>query len=150
MNMKRMKKALSCILCIVLIVAMALCTTACNGNTKKQAAQENGVAVMTNGAVLGEGGNQFTFTVVDKDGNEVTGEIHTDETMVGEALMKLGVIEGEEGQYGLYVKRVNGILADFDVDGTYWAFYINGEYAMTGVDVTEITAGSSYAFKVEK
>jgi hypothetical protein len=148
--MKRMKKALSCILCIVLIVAMALCTTACNGNTKKQAAQENGVAVMTNGAVLGEGGNQFTFTVVDKDGNEVTGEIHTDETMVGEALMKLGVIEGEEGQYGLYVKRVNGILADFDVDGTYWAFYINGEYAMTGVDVTEITAGSSYAFKVEK
>ena len=150
MNMKRMKKALSCILCIVLIVAMALCTTACNGNTKKQTAQENGVAVMTNGAVLGEGGNQFTFTVVDKDGNEVTGEIHTDETMVGEALMKLGVIEGEEGQYGLYVKRVNGILSDFDVDGTYWAFYINGEYAMTGVDVTEITAGSSYAFKVEK
>ena len=58
--------------------------------------------------------------------------------------------EGEDGQYGLYVKTVNGITADYDVDGTYWAFYINGEYAMSGVDVTDIAAGSTYAFKVEK
>lgn len=150
MKRKCMKKALSFILCIVLIVAMALCTTACNGNAKKQTAQETGVAVMTDGAVLGEGSNQFTFTVVDKEGNEITGEIHTDKTIVGEALMELGIVVGEEGPYGLYVKQVNGITADFDVDGTYWAFYIDGAYAMTGVDVTEITVGSSYAFKVEK
>ena len=45
---------------------------------------------------------------------------------------------------------VNGITADYNVDGTYWAFYIDGEYAMTGVDVTDITAGSAYAMKVEK
>ena len=51
--------------------------------------------------------------------------------------------------YGLYVKEVNGITADYDVDGTYWAFYINDEYASTGVDSTNITEGDNYSFKVE-
>ena len=56
----------------------------------------------------------------------------------------------EEGDYGLYVKTVNGVTADYDVDQTYWAFYINGEYASTGVDATSVTAGDTYSFKVEK
>lgn len=149
MQTKRMNKALSCILCTVLIVAMALFTTGCNGNAKQNTVQESSVNTITDGAVLGEGSNQFGFTVVDKDGNEVTCEIHTDETTVGAALLELGLIEGEEGQYGLYVKTVNGITADYDVDGTYWAFYVDGEYATTGVDATEVVSGASYAFKVE-
>ena len=47
-------------------------------------------------------------------------------------------------------KTVNGITADYDVDQTYWAFYVDGEYAMTGVDATDIVEGSQYMFKVEK
>ena len=60
------------------------------------------------------------------------------------------LIDGEEGAYGLYVMMVNGITADYDVDQTYWAFYINGEMAMTGVDTSNIEAGATYSFKVEK
>lgn len=45
---------------------------------------------------------------------------------------------------------VNGIIADYDVDKTYWAFYINGEYAMSGVDTTKIEEGAAYSLKVEK
>lgn len=150
MNKKRMNKALSCILCTVLIVAMALFTTGCKGNENNNAVQERAAAVMENGAVLGEGSHEFDFTVVDAEGNEITAEIHTDKTTVGEALLELELIAGEDSEYGLYVKTVNGITADFDVDGTYWAFYIDGEYAMTGVDATDITDGSSYALKVEK
>lgn len=63
--------------------------------------------------------------------------------------MELGLIAGEESEYGLYVKTVNGITADYDKDGVYWAFYINGEYAQTGVDSTKIAEGESYSFKVE-
>jgi len=48
------------------------------------------------------------------------------------------------------VKSVNGITADYDVDQTYWAFYVNDAYATSGVDVTPIEAGAKYAFKVEK
>ena len=69
---------------------------------------------------------------------------------MGEALQDCGLIEGEESEYGLYVKTVNGITADYDADGVYWAFYIDGKYAESGVDTTEISEGTSYAFKIEK
>ena len=69
---------------------------------------------------------------------------------VGAALLKLGVIAGDDSEYGLYVKTVNGETADYDADGTYWGFYINGEYAMTGVDATTLETGATYAFRVEK
>ncbi|MBQ8800246.1 MAG: DUF4430 domain-containing protein [Lachnospiraceae bacterium] len=99
---------------------------------------------------LGEGALSFNFSVVDKDGNETKFLIHTDKTTVGDALLELGLIEGDAGDYGLYVKKVNGILADYDVDQTYWGFFVNGEYAMSGVDSTDVVAGESYAFKVSK
>ena len=40
---------------------------------------------------------------MDKDGNETNFEIHTDKTTVGEALMEVGLLEGEESEYGLFV-----------------------------------------------
>lgn len=76
--------------------------------------------------------------------NSVTFTIHTDKATVGEALMEHGLVEGENGPYGLYVKKVNGITADFDTDGSYWSFYVNDEYAMTGVEMTEIVEGARY------
>ena len=39
---------------------------------------------------------------------------------------------------------------DYDTDGMYWAFYINGEYAQTGVDATGVEDGAVYAFRAEK
>ena len=83
-------------------------------------------------------------------GKTQTFEVSTDKAVVGEALQELGLIDGEEGPYGLYVKTVNGKTLDYNKDGAYWAFYINGEYATTGVDTTNIVAGTSYAFKAEK
>ncbi len=153
MKLRMGKKMISCLLCMMLIVAIACMTAGCN--TKKQedgsqSATQAGEIVVSEDNILGEGQNKFFFTVVDKDGNETLFEIHTDEDMVGEALLALGLIEGEAGDYGLYVKIVNGIEADYDVDQTYWAFYINGEYANSGVDTTPITDGETYSFRVEK
>ena len=48
------------------------------------------------------------------------------------------------------MKTVNGITADYDVDQTYWAFYIDGEYAQTSVDMTAVNDGSVYKLAVEK
>lgn len=99
---------------------------------------------------LGEGKATFHFSVVDKDGDETKFVIHTDAETVGAALLEHALIEGEESEYGLYVKKVNGILADYDVDQTYWGFFVNGEYAMSGVDTTNIEEGANYSFKVSK
>ena len=154
MQMNQGKKVSSFILCMVLIVAMALSTVGCNGSKDSGAASgdagaQAGAEVQREGGELGEGSKEFALTVTDKDGNETQFEIHTDKETVGEALQELNLIDGEEGEYGLFVKTVNGITADYDADGVYWAFYVNGKYAASGVDVTQITEGDSYALKVE-
>lgn len=92
----------------------------------------------------------FTFVVTDEEGTETEFSITTSCATVGEALEAEKLIEGEQGDYGLYVKTVNGITADFEETGTYWAFYIDGEYALTSVDQTEITDGAVYMFKIEQ
>ena len=148
---------------LLLVLAMMLAVIGCGINKEtpeSQVATETvtttETVVTTEGAataevtVLGEGTKKFAFTVVDKEGNEANFEIATDKETVGEALLELELIKGDEGAYGLYVKEVNGITADYDVDKTYWAFYVNGEYATAGVDATAIEEGVSYAFKVEK
>ena len=152
MKMNVTKKLSFFFLCMMLIMAMAFVTTGCenvnHGTNDQEANQESETPKGL--TVLGEGEQTFLFDVIDKDGNETNFQIHTDKTVVGEALQDLNLIEGEVGDYGLYVTVVNGITADYNVDGTYWAFYVDGEYAITGVDTTDIVAGSSYAFKVEK
>ena len=147
------KKSLTSFFYVMLMVTMVLCTAGCNGNQSNS----NGVETETvhnaghdEVTVLGEGTKVFPFTVVDKESAETVFEIHTEKEIVGEALLELGLISGEEGAFGLYVKTVNGITADYDTEGIYWAFYVNGEYASSGVDMTEIKDGESYMFKVEK
>ncbi len=92
----------------------------------------------------------FVFEVVDKDGNKTQTTIETNGGYVGEVLQQLGYLEGEEGPYGLYIKKIKGITADYDVDGTYWAFYVDGEMSMKGADQVEIVDGATYSFRVEK
>ena len=99
---------------------------------------------------LGEGAKTFTFLVTDKDGNTTTFRISTDGEKLADALLAHELIEGEESAYGLYVKKVNGITADYDVDQTYWALLIDGEMAMTGVSDTAVEDGRTYEFKVSK
>lgn len=152
MEMTRIKKSLSLALCIVLITAIALFTSGCNDNTSQATSETATVAetaVQAESNVLGEGDTQFTFTVTDVGGNETEFEINTDKTTVGEALIELGLIDGDDGEFGLYVKTVNGITVDYDTDGKYWAFYVGDEYAVSGVDSTEIVEGETYSFKVE-
>lgn len=157
MKMTQLKKLLSPMLCLVLIAATALMATACDNYILNLLGygQETTAETTTEGTI--DGGTEapvvkksFTFIVVDKDGKETSFSISTDKSTVGDALLAEGLIEGENGAYGLYVKKVNGITADYDTDKTYWAFYINGEYAMSGVDATEIVEGATYSFKVEK
>ena len=137
---------------MMLIVAMAFTTVGCGkGNSgNNQPSTDAQGSTESEKKILGEGKTQFAFVVVDKDGNETSFEIHTDKTTVGEALLEVDLIAGETSTYGLYVKTVNGITADYDVDQTYWAFYVNGEYATAGVDSTTIEEGATYSFKVEK
>ena len=157
------KKIVTLILTMMLVSSMVFAAAGCGSNNQAQnqqaensvqstEAQSSEVQNVEEAQVteLGEGATEFAFTVIDKEGNETAFAVHTDKEIVGDALLELGLIAGDNGQYGLYVKTVNGITADYDVDQTYWAFYVNGEYATSGVDTTAIEEGMTYTFKVEK
>ena len=145
MKKHSMKRMLSLILCAVLIAAMALSVTGCSGNNKPQWETKT----FTDGETLGTGSKEFTLIVTDGDGKESTATIRTDKGLVGDALLELELIAGEPQDMGLYIKTVNGKTYDYDTDGKYWAFYIDGEYAMTGIDSTEIVPGTAYSLKAE-
>ena len=167
MKKNGLNKLLALLLALVLVLSLAACGNKAqdNGTADKDAGAvtdtdnntgDNGDAaapqdsVVADGDVIGEGKTAFTGEVAQLDGTSITFTVNTDEETVGAALLKLGVIAGDDSEYGLYVKTVNGETADYDADGTYWGLYINGEYAMTGVDATTLEAGATYAFRVEK
>lgn len=91
----------------------------------------------------------YVFSYTDKDGNTKSFDLSTTCSTVGEALLEEGLIEGEDSQYGLYVTTVDGNTLNWDTDGMYWAFYVDGEYATLGVDSTPVEAGVTYEFKAE-
>ena len=138
------KKLLALVLSFVLIAAAAL--TGCSG-APTETTQPLGQ--VTNTTELGEGSKSFELTIEDKEGILHSYRIHTDEEMVGFALIEHELIEGEQGQYGMYIKSVLGQTLDYETDGMYWAFYVNGEYALTGVDQTPIQADTAYLLKAE-
>lgn len=143
MKHNNFRKLLAIIGCMVLIAGMALMTTGCGSKEEAEAPAPQKNAEVT---VMGEGATVFQFSVEDLEGNVTKFEIHTDETTVGAALLNLGLIEGEDGPYGLYVMKVNGITAIYEEDGSYWAFYENGQYGLTGVDMTDINPEVTYSF----
>ncbi len=125
------KRIFSVLLCVALLLALLCSCTPKDSSTNTEP-------------------KTFILEVVYGDGQMEELEIASTEKYVGAALLAEGIIEGEDGKYGLYIKSVNGAEADFNKTGTYWAFYIDGEYATTGVDKAEIKDGAKYTLKVEK
>lgn len=151
--MKKTKttKVLSLLLCVVLIAVIALFATGCTDKETTDGTSAPPVSTQgTETTVLGTGKTTFLFSVTDAKGEKSDFEIHTDKKTVGEALLELELIAGDDGEFGLYVKTVNGITLDYDKDGMYWAFYENGQYAAAGVDLTDIKPDTSYEFRAEK
>ena len=144
---KQTKRIFSAIFCFVLIAALALTACSCGGKNNDNSGSPSSVTVTDN---IGSGSTTFGFTATLKDGVVKNYLVSTDKATVGEALSELGIISGEEGPYGLYVKTVCGQTLDYDTDGYYWAFYENGNYAVSGVDTTNIDTTVTYELRAQK
>ncbi len=100
-------------------------------------------ALYKEAATFGDGDKEVSVKVVAGE-NEVLFTLFSDKDNLGDALVEHGLIDGEDGPYGLYVKSVNGIVADYDIDKTYWSLSKNGEYMTTGVSETPFEDGDSF------
>lgn len=136
-----MRKIFKRTICIIITAVLCLCVSACGNTTKKGDLWDT--ALYLEDTELGKGDKELCVKVEAGD-KTVTFIIHTDAETVGEALSEHKLISGEKGPYGMYVKTVNGITADYDIDQSYWSFNKNGEYMQTGVDATSFADGDSY------
>lgn len=67
----------------------------------------------------------------------------TDEEFLGAVLQKEGLIEGDVGDYGLFITAVDGIEADSSKE-QWWSITQDGEMTATGADTTPIADGDHF------
>lgn len=90
------------------------------------------------------GAKTVTLTVVHGDETTRTLELHTDAAYLGEALAEQeGLVDGEPGPYGLFIKTVDGETAS-DADRTWWCITKAGAEVATSADLTPIADGEAY------
>ena len=90
------------------------------------------------------GSKSFTVTVVHADGTSKDFSYSTDEEYLGPVLLAEGLVEGEEGPYGLVISAADGETASWEENQSYWALYVGEEYATTGADTTPVYDGSTF------
>ncbi len=123
---KKTKTIIFAALVVVLVAALAVVWTVFGPETTK-------------------GEKAVTVEVVGKDGKSTVYQINTDGEYLVDAMNEA---KGLTFAYSDgYINTVNGVTADYSVDMSYWAIYVNGEYGMYGINEQPIADGD--AFKIE-
>ena len=126
---------------VTLIVCLLMFFTSCVSNNDETDLWKD--ALYTQDTIVGDG-EKTLYIEVKTPKKSITLTILTDKETVGEALSEHNLIDGENGAYGLYVKKVNNILADYDINQTYWSFTKDGEYLSSGVDITKFSSNDKF------
>lgn len=94
-----------------------------------------------------EGNKEITIEVVDQDEQSTLYEVNTDAEFLRQAMEETRglTFEGDESEYGLMIYSVNGTVADFNSDGSYWSFYVNDQYCQYGIDTQPVADGDAFA-----
>ncbi len=95
-------------------------------------------ATYTEDTTVGEGAKTVSVEIEAAD-KKITITLKTDKATLGEALFDLGIINDPS-----FFDTANGIKADWNKDGAYWAFYIGSDYAPHGVSDEAISGGEAY------
>ena len=135
-----MKKQILTRILLALLAVLMLCTIAACADVDKTGDWET--ASYVRDTEFGKGAKTVTVKVI-ADGQELTFTLHTDKENLEDALVEHNLIDGDEGQFGLYIKKVNGIVADYDTDKTYWAITKNGEDT-SSAKATLVADGDQY------
>ena len=125
-----------------LLLVLLLALTACTGDLWSD-------ALYTENTALGTGSTSFIF-IVEAEGRSVEFSISTDKENLSEVLHDVGIVDGEYGQFGLYIKSVNGIVADYDANGAWWGLYIGDKAADTGASGVTVENGATYKMVYNK
>ena len=90
-----------------------------------------------------EGDKTVAIAVTHGDGTVKEFTLHSYAKTLREAMDELGIVEGEDGPYGIFVTAVDGEAVDAGAE-EWWCFTKGGEMLMTGLDDTVIADGEHY------
>lgn len=95
------------------------------------------------------GSKEITIEVVDNEKKSTIYELKTDAEYLRQAMEEAEGLTfgGDEGDYGIMVNEVNGVVAIYSQNKAYWGFYVNGGYCMSGIDTQPVNDGD--VFKIE-
>ena len=123
MNKKKIAGIL--ILCVATIISIAFCFYAKDTVNKQMPADKNITVTVINGS------DEKMFNIITK-GNTLS-----------EATDEINLVQGEQGQYGLYIKTVNGYTVD-ESKQEWWCITKNQEPVFEGIDNIKIEDGEKY------
>ncbi len=150
MKLQNVKKALTLLLALLTVFCFAACkqntpTSQSSTLTSSEAASVWDTATHNSDQSFGSGSKTVTVEVIAGE-KSVTFTVKTDKENLADTLIEHSLVEGSQDQYGLYIKKVNGIVADYDIDSTYWSLSKSGESLMTGASSTEVKDGDKFEF----
>lgn len=157
MKLQTTKRLLSVILAVIAVFSV-IGMTACGQKSSdptpvsSASAKDEGLwanAVYTEDKSFGEGAKTVTVEVIAGD-KSVTFTLKTNKENLADAMLEHSLVEGTQDQYGLYIKKINGILADYEINKSFWSVSKNGEMLMTGASGVEISDGEKYEFTYAK
>lgn len=93
-----------------------------------------------------EGNKTVTIEVTAQNKAVTTYTVNTDALYLKEVMEEADglTFSGTEGPYGVMITEVNGEVADYNTNGAYWAFYVNGEYCNYGIDEQSVEDGDVF------
>lgn len=98
-----------------------------------------------------EGSKEITIEVVNQAKESTIYEVKTDAEYLQQAMEEAEGLEfeGYDSEYGFTTTSVNGEVADFNVDASYWSFYVNGEYCNYGISSQPVEDGDAFQIVYE-
>ena len=151
-----MKRITLTLLALILALSCMLCIVGCEMNENETTAETvaEGETIAAEGlwenatyranTTLGKGAKSVSFTV-EADGKMITITLKTDKATLGEAMYEHELINDPS-----FFDTLNGMVASWNADQAYWAFY-EGETMMPhGVNDENIEGGESYRFVYTK
>lgn len=96
-----------------------------------------------------KGEKEVNVVVVHGDETEKTFRYHTDAEYLVEVLKENELVSGEEGEYGLFIKTVDGETAD-ESKQQWWCITKGGEQVNTSADQTPIADGEQFELTLKE
>ena len=97
-----------------------------------------------------EGSKQVTIQIIHKDGTEKKLEFGTDHAYLADLLLEKELVTGYSSEeYGFTIESVDGVTADWALDGAYWALSEGDAYATTSAAGIVLVDGGVYKLVYE-